>query len=102
MNDKVGELTRRVHDAVVLIISDHGMQNGIHTHKGFYSVNTQLNLTLPKMTDFYDIIEKEWLGGRNVDRTAISRPHHVENKASDTPQQDKEKVLKHLKELGYF
>lgn len=49
-------------DDFTLIISDHGMKAigryGDHTKKGYYSANTRLNLNLPKITDFYKIIER--------------------------------------------
>lgn len=58
MDEYIGEINSRVNDSVIFIVSDHGMQSGLHTHKGFYSVNQQLNLNLPKITDFYEIIRK--------------------------------------------
>lgn len=44
-----------------LIISDHGMKAvgryGDHSRNGFYSTNRKLGLNLPRITDFYKIIE---------------------------------------------
>ncbi len=60
LENLAGEL--RNSDDFVLIISDHGMKGigryGDHTKKGYYSTNTELNLKLPKITDFYKIIKR--------------------------------------------
>jgi len=44
----------------ILVISDHGMKPlgryGDHTKNGFYSANKKLSLTLPKITDFYNLM----------------------------------------------
>jgi hypothetical protein len=44
----------------ILTISDHGMKAlgkyGDHSDNGFYSVNKELGLSLPKITDFYKLI----------------------------------------------
>ena len=57
-------LTRKVKslsDEFVLIISDHGMKPvgryGDHSRTGFYSLNINLNLNFPRITDFYNIIK---------------------------------------------
>jgi len=46
----------------VLIVSDHGMKAvgryGDHTKNGFYSLNRKLNLNLPKITSFYNIVKR--------------------------------------------
>lgn len=102
MNEKVEEITQRIRNSVVLIISDHGMQRGIHTHQGFYSINKPFNLHTPNISDFHQIIGEKWLGHKDLDQNAVSRPIKVKNQENEAPQQDKEKVLKHLKELGYF
>lgn len=54
-----GEVKSSVDD-FVLIISDHGMKAvgryGDHSRNGFYSTNRKLELNLPKITDFYNLI----------------------------------------------
>ncbi len=49
-------------DDFVLVISDHGMKPvgryGDHSKNGFYSANRRLGLSLPKITDFYDLIKR--------------------------------------------
>ena len=57
----VKELTKRVgSNTFILVISDHGMKRtGIHSDHAFYSTNVRLNLTNPKMTDFYNIIAEK-------------------------------------------
>lgn len=42
---------------LVLINSDHGQKEGLHTKYGFYSSNKKLGLKNPKITDFFYIIE---------------------------------------------
>lgn len=53
---------KALNSAFTLVISDHGMKAvgryGDHTKNGFYSTNKKLHLTLPKITDFYDIIRR--------------------------------------------
>lgn len=56
MNSAVDELLSKVKDQLVLIVSDHGMKKGVHTHYAFYSSNVPLGLKNPKLTDFHDII----------------------------------------------
>jgi len=46
-------------DSLILIVSDHGMLNGLHTSYAFYSCNQKLNLRNPKITDFADLIRKK-------------------------------------------
>jgi hypothetical protein len=47
-------------DAAVLIVSDHGMKAvgrfGDHSNYAFWSLNLDLNLRNPKITDFYNLI----------------------------------------------
>ena len=57
-NTFVGNLKKRLpKDTLVLIISDHGQRDGLHTDYGFYSCNAKLNLKNPDISDFKDIIE---------------------------------------------
>jgi len=57
-------LAKRVkdEDGFTLIVSDHGMKAvgryGDHTRNGFYSLNKTLGLNVPKITDFYHLIER--------------------------------------------
>lgn len=49
-------------DDLILVISDHGMKAvgryGDHTRNGFYSANWRLGLSLPRITDFHDLIRR--------------------------------------------
>lgn len=90
MDKKVGELIRKIKNSVILILSDHGMEKGLHTHTGFYSINKQLNLNSPKITDFYEIIRK------------VVYSNFSENKERAGSIQDKKKVLEYLRQLGYI
>lgn len=59
-NEFVGELEKKLsEDDIILIISDHGQEKGIHTPYGFYSCNKKLGLKNPSVIEFRDIIEKE-------------------------------------------
>lgn len=42
---------------LVLVISDHGMGRGGHTHYGFYSLSMKFGLKNPEITDFFRIIK---------------------------------------------
>ncbi len=60
--DELENLAKEVQgsDAFILTISDHGMKAvgryGDHTKNGFYSANRKLELDLPKITDFYNLL----------------------------------------------
>jgi len=57
-NKFVGELKKKLpKDTMLLIVSDHGQENGVHTHYGFYSSNIKLGLNNPKISDFKNLIE---------------------------------------------
>jgi hypothetical protein len=100
MDACVAELQRRVHDAVILILSDHGMQNGLHTRNGFYSVNQELHLNTPKITDFYAIL-RDALRHTNTYANNAAPLSLVPAAATGNPHNDKSKVIRHLRELGY-
>jgi len=55
-----GEVKSSVDD-FILVVSDHGMKPvgryGDHSKNGFYSANRRLGLSLPRITDFYDLIK---------------------------------------------
>ncbi len=54
----VGNLRRRLDDdTLLLIVSDHGQNRGVHTDHGFFSVNRQLGLDQPRFVDFRWIVE---------------------------------------------
>ena len=62
-NEFVGELKKRLpKDVLLLIVSDHGQEKGIHTSYGFYSCNKKLGLKNPKIIQFKEILEKELIG----------------------------------------
>lgn len=67
-------------ETLVIIVSDHGQKEGLHTRYGFYSSNKKLGLKNPKITDFFSIIEESL----NV----ISK-------------EKREKIRKRLEILGY-
>ena len=45
-------------DDMLLIVSDHGQEKGIHTSYGFYSCNKELGLNKPHICEFKKIIEE--------------------------------------------
>ena len=59
--DKLAGEVKSSTDDFLLVVSDHGMKAvgryGDHTKNGFYSANRRLGLSLPKITDFYDLIK---------------------------------------------
>ena len=62
--EELENLAKRVkdEDGFTLIVSDHGMKAvgryGDHTRNGFYSLNKTMGLKVPKITDFYHLIER--------------------------------------------
>jgi predicted AlkP superfamily pyrophosphatase or phosphodiesterase len=60
--DKLAQTLKDSNESV-LIISDHGMKAvgryGDHNPNGFYSYNSKLELNLPKITKFYDLIKRD-------------------------------------------
>lgn len=68
-------------DLLLLIVSDHGQKQGVHTTYGYYSSSRKLGLNHPKITDFADVI-----------RSYLGLPS----------REDEKKVWKHLRNLGYF
>lgn len=61
--EELEDLAKRVknEDDFTLIVSDHGMKAvgryGDHTRNGFFSLNKTMGLNVPKLTDFYHLIE---------------------------------------------
>ena len=59
-NEFVGKLRSKLSDDVLLlIISDHGQEKGIHTDYGFYSSNIKIDMKKDNIIDFKSIIEKK-------------------------------------------
>ncbi|MFQ6064316.1 MAG: hypothetical protein ACE5L6_02455 [Candidatus Bathyarchaeia archaeon] len=62
--EELESLAKRVkgEEDFTLIVSDHGMKAvgryGDHTRNGFYSLSKDMGLNLPKITDFYRLIER--------------------------------------------
>lgn len=80
IDDTVTRIVKKVPEAMILMISDHGMKpwfelkRGEHTWYGFYSLNRRLNLDTLGIEDFYEIVKDE------VDR---------------------QRIVKRLRKLGY-
>ncbi|MCJ7506476.1 alkaline phosphatase family protein [Candidatus Bathyarchaeota archaeon] len=59
--DEMMRETKSSLDDFTLAISDHGMKEvgryGDHSRNGFYSTNRRLGLSLPRITDFYDLLK---------------------------------------------
>lgn len=61
-NEFVGRVKEKLpNDTMLLIVSDHGQENGLHTNYGYYSSNVMLGLTNPNIFDFKTIIENKIL-----------------------------------------
>lgn len=58
--ESLAKEVRQSSEDFTLIISDHGMKAlgrfGDHSDNGFFSFNRKIDLSLPKITDFYDIL----------------------------------------------
>jgi hypothetical protein len=63
IDEFINQINQRVDDTLILIVSDHGIEQldktpfGKHSDHAFYSTNMRLGLDKPKITDFYDIIK---------------------------------------------
>jgi predicted AlkP superfamily phosphohydrolase/phosphomutase len=59
-NEFVGKLRSKLSDDVLLlIISDHGQEKGIHTDYGFYSSNIKIDMKKDNIIDFKNIIDRK-------------------------------------------
>lgn len=63
--DEIAEkVQEKFKDAIILIVSDHGMKSigrfGDHENYAFWSLNLDKNLGNPKTTDFYNLIVNEF------------------------------------------
>ncbi len=81
IDEFVNKINKNFNADFVLIVSDHGHENGKHKAPGFYSLNKKMNLKKPKIEDFYDII--------------------LEKNNLPTKKDEKE-IKKQLKKLGYI
>jgi len=62
-NEFVGEISKKIpNDVMLLVVSDHGQINGLHTPYAFYSSNIKLNQKPKSITDFKGIIEAKLNG----------------------------------------
>lgn len=50
------DVKRKLGDAMIIIVSDHGFQNGHHSYTGFYSCSHVLDPKPTNITDFYEIV----------------------------------------------
>lgn len=64
IDEYIGELNRRF-KRNILVVSDHGMEDGIHTNHGFYSLNIQTDWRPTDITDFCPKISEWCLEHRN-------------------------------------
>jgi len=98
-------------DTLLLIVSDHGCYNGMHTEFGFYSVNRKLGLKTPDIMDFRDIF-KSIISNTPIRKAESKRPvtkkgkqgkrvwRHASSKYES--KKEHEKIKENLKALGYF
>ena len=94
----ISEVKKRIRkDDLLLIISDHGQLNGMHTNYGFYSINKKMNLGTPRISDFFYVI-KNWIDNKKV--LIRKKRKIISHDLADNF--DKEKIRKKLEELGYF
>jgi len=94
-NEFVGNLKKKLpKDTILLIVSDHGQEKGIHTTYGFYSCNKKLGLENPKIIEFNenDLIRnsKKILNYSEGIRNMVNRSKGVGS------NRDIKKMLNHL------
>lgn len=85
---------------VIIFMSDHGLEDkkdkGQHNKNAFYSLNVDLGLNTPHMTDFHDLIINL------VGETKVEIPTKREkDRKKFYSKEDKENIKKRLKDLGY-
>jgi hypothetical protein len=82
---------------IILFMSDHGVpdKNSIYKHNenAFYSLNKKLNIGMPHITDFHDLI-LAWIGKKEEES--------VIEKEEELSEEEKEKIIERLKALGYI
>jgi len=59
------DFKRKLVDAMIIIVSDHGFQNGHHSYTGFYSCSHVLDPKPTNITDFYEIVNA-FLNGEEI------------------------------------
>lgn len=117
--DQLTKEVREAFDGWILVIGDHGMEPlgrfGDHSNLdyGYYSSNIELGLNNPKITDFYEIIKRRIFGkkGEKIKKKTRKKEEKKTGKKEDAERKekseeeeeaDREKMLKRLKELGYW
>jgi len=58
-------LKRKLLDDIIIIVSDHGFENGSHSYTGFYSCSHVLVPKPTNITDFYEIVNA-FLNGEEI------------------------------------
>lgn len=94
LNDFVGELRSDLsEDDELVLISDHGLQDGVHTHKAYISSTLQgLVDYVDSVTDLYRVVNEE-----------LEKNRHVPEKPDyDKREGGGEKVKDQLEDLGYI
>lgn len=94
LNDFVGELNNDLSDDdELVVVSDHGLQNGVHTDKAFVSsTKTDIVDSVGSVTDLHDALEKE------LDRGHSPKEIKHERREGEAGEHVKE----HLEDLGYM
>lgn len=94
LNDFVGELRDDLEDGDELVVlSDHGLQDGMHTHEAFVSsTSTQLVDSINGILDVYDTLKRELNTGHQPEK-----PDYRRESGSDN-----ERVKEQLEDLGYM
>ena len=75
----VGELRSIFKHSIMLIVSNHGMKQGVHTNHGFWSSNVKIPTKPSSITDFFGIILK-----------------------FKEMEDERKKIIKILRDLGYM
>ena len=96
LNDFVGELHEDLSDDdELLILSDHGLQNGVHTHKAMVAgTDARMVDRIESVLDFKEIVDEELGSGEHT-----SKQERVTPNESGVTQDD---VKEQLEDLGYM
>ena len=95
LNEFVGELRNDLEkDDCLILVSDHGLQDGIHTSHAMISASEgSLISNVESVTDVYDAITQELKRGQHQKKSRGFSSNTI-------PPSDE--VEQHLKDLGYF
>lgn len=96
VNEFVGELRADMSDDdELLLVSDHGLQDGVHTNEAMVSCTSESVIkNIESVLDVKDAIENELIGDMHKDP--------ADSSTTDTSIADSDEVREQLEDLGYM